>query len=35
MLGMIDAFQRVGEQGGGLTGPDELSAGVLGALVPR
>lgn len=32
MLGMIDAFQRVSEQGG-LTGPNELSAGVLSALI--
>ncbi|MFD2257957.1 MotA/TolQ/ExbB proton channel family protein [Luteolibacter algae] len=32
MLGMIDAFQRVNEQGG-LTGPGELSAGVLTALI--
>jgi biopolymer transport protein ExbB len=32
MLGMIDAFQRVSEQGGA-TGPNELSAGVLSALI--
>jgi biopolymer transport protein ExbB len=32
MLGMIDAFQRVSEQGG-LTGPNELSSGVLSALI--
>lgn len=32
MLGMIDAFQRVSEQGG-VTGPNELSAGVLSALI--
>ncbi len=32
MLGMIDAFQRVSEQGG-MTGPNELSAGVLSALI--
>jgi biopolymer transport protein ExbB len=32
MLGMIDAFQRVNEQGGP-TGPGELSAGVLTALI--
>lgn len=32
MLGMIDAFQRVSEQGGS-SGPNELSAGVLTALI--
>lgn len=32
MLGMIDAFQRVTEQGG-MSGPNELSAGVLSALI--
>jgi biopolymer transport protein ExbB len=32
MLGMIDAFQRASEQGGA-TGPNELSAGVLSALI--
>ncbi len=32
MLGMIDAFQRVSEQGGP-TGPGELSSGVLAALI--
>lgn len=32
MLGMIDAFQRVSEQGG-MSGPNELSAGVLSALI--
>jgi biopolymer transport protein ExbB len=32
MLGMIDAFQRVSEQGG-VTGPNELSTGVLSALI--
>jgi biopolymer transport protein ExbB len=32
LLGMIDAFQRVSEQGGA-TGPNELSAGVLTALI--
>jgi len=32
MLGMIDAFQRLSEQGGS-TGPNELSAGVLSALI--
>jgi biopolymer transport protein ExbB len=32
MLGMIDAFQRINEQGGP-TGPTELSAGVLTALI--
>ncbi|MFN7343397.1 MAG: MotA/TolQ/ExbB proton channel family protein, partial [bacterium] len=32
MLGMIDAFQRVSEQGG-VSGPNELSAGVLSALI--
>lgn len=32
LLGMIDAFQRASEQGGA-TGPNELSAGVLSALI--
>jgi biopolymer transport protein ExbB len=32
MLGMVDAFQRVGEQGGA-SGPTELSAGVMIALI--
>jgi len=32
MLGMVDAFQRVSEQGG-VSGPGELSAGVLTALI--
>lgn len=32
MLGMIDAFQRVSEQGG-VSGPTELSSGVMTALV--
>ncbi|MFK7851206.1 MAG: MotA/TolQ/ExbB proton channel family protein [Akkermansiaceae bacterium] len=32
MLGMIDAFQRINEQGGP-SGPTELSAGVLTALI--
>ncbi|WP_411825706.1 MotA/TolQ/ExbB proton channel family protein [Luteolibacter sp. AS25] len=32
MLGMVDAFQRVTEQGG-ISGPGELSSGVLTALV--
>ncbi|MES2983170.1 MAG: MotA/TolQ/ExbB proton channel family protein [Verrucomicrobiota bacterium] len=32
LLGMIDAFQRASEQGGS-TGPNELSAGVLSALI--
>lgn len=32
MLGMVDAFQRVNEQGG-LPGPAELSSGVMTALV--
>lgn len=32
MLGMVDAFQRVNEQGG-LPGPGELSSGVMTALL--
>lgn len=32
MLGMVDAFQRVDEQGG-FSGPGELSSGVLTALI--
>lgn len=32
MLGMVDAFQRVSEQGG-ITSPGELSSGVLTALI--
>ena len=32
MLGMVDAFQRVSEQGG-ISSPGELSAGVLTALI--
>lgn len=32
MLGMVDAFQRVGEQGG-VSGPEELSSGVFSALI--
>ena len=31
-LGMVDAFQRISEQGGA-TGPTELSAGVMTALI--
>jgi biopolymer transport protein ExbB len=32
MLGMVDAFQRVGEQGGA-SGPTEIAAGVMTALI--
>jgi biopolymer transport protein ExbB len=32
MLGMVDAFQRVSEQGG-VSGPTEIAAGVMTALI--